>query len=540
MNNLVSRDPIQRFKQGKKILFVQQGNMITIPGPSKEEVKAINDSNRSTAKGLFKGMISGDILPTMSNLGRMLTSAYNGWLDPKTTAITGEAPSIGGPTKAKNAWEALQMVKAMKAAKSSKAARQIVLANKPQKTNVVSQTVETVQKPANRIKASHGYTTELEIPNIPNYQELFDGYKMTKASRLNMNNILDKLPVEEKANVLKVIMGNTDKYLNVLGNITPAKASGIIRGIRRRLPGEYTPLRVKSLDQTKPSMSSGMLETKDATVKTAGFKRTTGVYKQGGSLISKNPIQRFEQGKKIVKAQGGVKTFRRTPGGQIIYDDNFSEPGFFSRFWSYLTSSQQSRVGMNGKSIIDTISSEKKQQQDTPATGKMVSNKSPLQDINYEIDNYISGLNAAQQGKIIDSKLVLPRSVRAGYNDYKNSQSIPKQTITKPINNRWVNGIQKRDEITDVRATQQMLKDAGFDIGKYGVDGKWGEYTENAYKKYLALKNVPTYEKPEMPSVTAMAGIYSEENKPLYQQIRFKQGGQLPSRNIIKRFKNKK
>ena len=40
-----------------------------------------------------------------------------------------------------------------------------------------------------------------------------------------------------------------------------------------------------------------------------------------------------------------------------------------------------------------------------------------------------------------------------------------------------------------------------------------------------------------MPSVAEMAGIYSEENKPLYQRIRFKQGGQLVSRNPIVRFK---
>ena len=40
--------------------------------------------------------------------------------------------------------------------------------------------------------------------------------------------------------------------------------------------------------------------------------------------------------------------------------------------------------------------------------------------------------------------------------------------------------------------------------------------------------------------ITEMAGIYSKENKPLYQRIRFKQGGQLVSRNPITRFKNKK
>ena len=48
----------------------------------------------------------------------------------------------------------------------------------------------------------------------------------------------------------------------------------------------------------------------------------------------------------------------------------------------------------------------------------MVSNKSPLWNINYAIDNYVSGFNAAQQGKNIDSKSALPRSFRAGYNTY--------------------------------------------------------------------------------------------------------------------------
>ena len=42
-----------------------------------------------------------------------------------------------------------------------------------------------------------------------------------------------------------------------------------------------------------------------------------------------------------------------------------------------------------------------------------------------------------------------------------------------------------------------------------------------------------------MPSVAEMTGIYTEENKPLSQRIRFKNGGQLPHRNIIERFKNR-
>jgi len=72
---------------------------------------------------------------------------------------------------------------------------------------------------------------------------------MTRASRLNINNILDKLSPEERANVMKVMMHDPDKYLGRwVGNITPQRAASSITNIRRRLPGEYTSLRVKSLD----------------------------------------------------------------------------------------------------------------------------------------------------------------------------------------------------------------------------------------------------------------------------------------------------
>lgn len=173
------------------------------------------------------------------------------------------------PTRATNALEALQMVKAMKAAKASKIAKTI------KKTT----TTPKIRTSAKVIKQGNGYSQGIEVPDLPNYQELFDAYKMTKASRLNLNNILDKLPEVERANVMKVMMANPEKYLGRwIGNITPTRAASSITQIRRRLPGEYTPLRVKSLDQTHYSMRSGLMPVEDATRKTAGFKRTTGSY----------------------------------------------------------------------------------------------------------------------------------------------------------------------------------------------------------------------------------------------------------------------
>lgn len=211
-------------------------------------------------------MISGQVLPSMQNIGRMISSAYNGWIDPESPYITGEGPSVG-IGKAKNTLEALQMVKAMKAQKAAKTVSKVV---KPKSIEIGPKT----------IKQGNGYSSQIKVPDLPNYQELFDAYKMTKASRLNINNILDKLSPEERANVMKVMMYDPDKYLGGwLGNITPQRAAVSIRNIRRRLPGEYTSLRVKSLDQTRPNMGTGIFQKfDDATSKTAGFKRTTNKY----------------------------------------------------------------------------------------------------------------------------------------------------------------------------------------------------------------------------------------------------------------------
>lgn len=70
-------------------------------GKTQEEVDAINNENRNKAKGLFKGIFSGNILPTAQNIGSMLNAAYNGWIEPETTYITGQAPSGGGPKNPK-------------------------------------------------------------------------------------------------------------------------------------------------------------------------------------------------------------------------------------------------------------------------------------------------------------------------------------------------------------------------------------------------------------------------------------------------------
>lgn len=206
----------------------------------------------------------------------MIGSAYKGWINPETTYNTGEVPVPGG--KAKNAWEALQMVKAMKAAKAAKNTSRVE--SIAQARSLAAQKGAATRAARGTARGGSPGLKKLEqVPDIPNYQEIYNNYNMTRASRLNMDNVLNKLPDNEKEMVLKVIASNPDHYLNVLGNITPAKAGSMISTIRRRLPIEYTPLRVKSLDQTRPNMGTGIFQKfDDTTKKTAGFKRTTGTY----------------------------------------------------------------------------------------------------------------------------------------------------------------------------------------------------------------------------------------------------------------------
>jgi hypothetical protein len=67
-------------------------------GPINKQAVVENQSNRNTAKGLLKGILSGNITPSIPNISRMVSSAYKGYLDPQQEnpyLNTGEAPNPG-------------------------------------------------------------------------------------------------------------------------------------------------------------------------------------------------------------------------------------------------------------------------------------------------------------------------------------------------------------------------------------------------------------------------------------------------------------
>lgn len=183
-------------------------------------------------------------------------------------------------------------------------------------------------------------------------------------------------------------------------------------------------------------------------------------------LVSKNSIQRFKQGRKIVKAQGGIKTSRRTPGGQIIYDNNSSEPGFFSRFWSYLTSPQQPRVGMNGKPIVDTMQENPNSTPKSKGYSFMkgeTRQRTPEEQKNWEAEvQRQKNLMKDDPRKVINKRIITPRFL----SKYSNMEN----TIGGANN---------------IKAWQQKLKNY-YAPGTYNPDSVWGANTQAAYDRYLA------------------------------------------------------
>lgn len=203
-------------------------------------------------------------------------------------------------------------------------------------------------------------------------------------------------------------------------------------------------------------------------------------------LVSRNPIQRFKQGKNIIKAQLGVKTPEPTagttigdymrlqtikgltwrnkkdgsiiqPGQEILVDGNYlkGDGTYTSMSLRAIKKVKQKDGRMIYKMPDGTWRNDKGQ--------KLKYFSSPMDNKIYNV-GYIPG---------IEDKLTI-----IGKNKTKQKSG-------------WSYGFDRSKEISDIQATQQMLQNAGFDIGKYGADGKWGKDTEAAYLQYLKSQEQP-------------------------------------------------
>ena len=319
-------------------------------------------------------------------------------------------------------------------------------------------------------------------------------------------------------------------------------------------------------------------------------------------LVSKNPVQRFKQGRKIIKAQFGYKT--REDG--VIVNQAGIPVGTING-------------GYMPRSTTQDINYQSKYPSDKPITSSLyldaydnsawasrpkeysgqrmirISNgpEVPANGTYYETTD--------KSGKVIDKgryfggvKHSLPLGKTS---NNKSNQEKPVTKVTqKPINKSKAVGGVTKDTKKYIMEWQKKLKDF-YTPGTYKVDGIWGDNTEAAYQEFLQATSKPKIDlsqiiKPLVPTtapkidtsmipkVSSRGGNFNKsqirdliknggfnpynytgaQRRALRMYLngesndtslldgtdlaRFtipyrKNGGQLPSRNIIERFKNK-
>lgn len=266
-------------------------------------------------------------------------------------------------------------------------------------------------------------------------------------------------------------------------------------------------------------------------------------------LISRNPIQRFKEGKKIQFAKTGDKflyngeevveeilngqTILRRKNGTYVYPSNRNLTKLNGTSYRKVPTAPQTRVFTNTDRYIPIPWKE-------PQTIKYNSfaNNQYIMDPN----SRVSSTKVDQPNSLIQTNQKTQSQIQDKSNSQKSrkKEKNPSNIRQQKTNNIFIKGFQnRRGEIKDVRAIQKQLMELGLLKDKFGADGKWGKNTEAAYQKYLTIKNIPEYTPFEHISPAEQMGIpTNEENIPLYQRIRFKKGG-LISKNPIERFKQK-
>lgn len=216
-------------------------------------------------------------------------------------------------------------------------------------------------------------------------------------------------------------------------------------------------------------------------------------------LVSRSPVQRFKQGKKIVKAEEGAvaKWQRRIKSGINGIGSTFK--GAFDMTFNPNNTQFGSQKTYNFfQAVPSRIMNSLVVENYTPENGGTTNNR--LRNRQQNNQNIVKQ-NTFKTPELKGSKeAYLNRLQQQGFTAKKtptNNGTLvkTKKTISAPVNNYYSKGFENRkDEIAKlggVKAIQQMLKDAKFDIGKFGVDGRWGKDTERAYNEYLQ-KNAPT------------------------------------------------
>ena len=208
-------------------------------------------------------------------------------------------------------------------------------------------------------------------------------------------------------------------------------------------------------------------------------------------LVSRNPIQRFKQGKSIIKAQYGVKTPSPSIGTKIGDWERVSQgnkPLWFNRKqMKFLGNGEEVLVDGNylkGNGTYTSASLREKPIRSVKSKTGRVVNKMP--------DGYWywgdTGKRVTEKEFVSPNTTTTPDGKPVGIDDVATPSRLPKKT------NVFLKGFEHRqneiENLGGVSAVQNLLKKQGYNIGKYGADGKWGSDTEAAYQEYLNNQNL--------------------------------------------------
>ena len=197
-------------------------------------------------------------------------------------------------------------------------------------------------------------------------------------------------------------------------------------------------------------------------------------------LISKNPIQRFKQGKQIVKFEDGGYT--SNPNQEVTIGPLNIHTSRFKYFKSGLIPGI-----IRGLNDVFGPGESKKQQKWLDRIDPIISPFTPNLARGIYLGKAIYGGTKDAINKFFpNSSNIIEEGQQVLENISQNSPTISKQK-TSPrtiIDGRgiWLNGY-NHGEVRNIKETQEWLNANGFNAGS--VDGKWGDKTERAYQAYI-------------------------------------------------------
>lgn len=237
-------------------------------------------------------------------------------------------------------------------------------------------------------------------------------------------------------------------------------------------------------------------------------------YKNGGTLISRNPVQKFKQGRKIIKAEDG---WRLLNGRAVQRNVNNAyaarQAGDKKLTHRYIFAGKQYGSFDGGKTYYGLDDggrplSYKANQQLLAAIGRR--NKPKV--VDKSKNSSIDFLNSDQNQRLLETM----------------SSSGSSTTIKPKSRSGWSYGFDRSKEgIGDIATMQRKLKAEGYyaDDENSTDDGKWGQSTENAYKRYLAKQKAMELPqevvKPVVPAITVQTPNFGYRTSNTYQDADF-------------------